>query len=119
MRRNSKRNHARSPPIILANAEVIDYTWYEDDDSSAAARRIDVLDNAYKGSTNTWNAASNFIIDLMGGKTDDFESAPRMESPAPPQGSSTSAPRLDVSYQYEYVTMPGVGYPKWVRRPIK
>jgi hypothetical protein len=102
----------------LDEVEVIDYTWYEDDYSSGTSGRIDVLDNASEGVTNIWDSASNFIIDLLGGSTDDFESVPRAES-GPPQGSSTNAPRLDVQYQYEYVTQPGVGYPKWIMVPIE
>jgi hypothetical protein len=100
-----------------SDTEVIDYTWYEDD---YPAGDFDLLGSAYKTIEGTWLAMTGLIGDVIGDQSDDFEDAPRMESPEPILTEPKSPePKLDVQYQYEYVPRHTSGYPKWIRRPIK
>jgi hypothetical protein len=74
----------------------------------ARADDTDLLDNAYKTVTGTWDGLSDFVGGILGGQSDDFESAPRMESPKPkPQA------------EYRYVPRHTTGYPKWIRQPAR
>ena len=86
-------------------AEGLGGKWYEDDYTAADS---DLMDNAYKAVADTWLAMTGMVGGIIGGGSDDFEDAPRMESPEPKQ-----------QFQYRYVPRHTTGYPKWIREPVK
>ena len=98
------------PTKASDDTEVIDSNWHEAGYPSAD---YDLMDNAYKSVADSWFAVTGLFGGIVGGGSDDFEDAPRMESPAP----TLREPQPQV--RYEYIPRHTTGYPKWVRRPAE